>query len=190
MLFYVKNKNRKTAYTSLFIAFGLVVILGWGSYQKPTFAQSSPNSIRLISISASLFNSDNQIVTNGTYEVRFALYAANRTTADAYPSNSDPKLWEETQTVEVKNGIFRSSLGGTTPFSQAINFDSGDYYIGIRIAGDSEMTPRKKLGSVPRALNTQFLQGKTIGTKKVIFRFLIREENWMRVSYQHCQPVR
>ena len=169
MLFYVKNKNRKTAYTSLFIALSLVVIIGWGFNQKSAFAQSNQsnsNSIRLISISASLFNSDNQIVTNGTYEVRFALYAANRTTADAYPSNSDPKLWEETQTVEVKNGIFRASLGGINAFSNAINFDSGDYYIGIRVAGDSEMTPRKKLGSVPRALNTQFLQGRTVGTNE------------------------
>jgi hypothetical protein len=164
MPFYVKNKNRKTAYTSLFIALSLVVIIGWGFQKKSAFAQSNTDSIRLISISASLFNSENKVVTNGTYQVRFALYPTNRTTADPFPSNSDTKFWEETQTVEVKNGIFRASLGGITPFPATLNFDSGDFYVGIRIAEDSEMVPRKKLGSVPRAFNSQFLQGRTIGT--------------------------
>ena len=38
--------------------------------------------------------------------------------------------------------------------------------MGIRIGTDSEMVPRKKLGSVPRAINSQFLQGRSIGTRQ------------------------
>ena len=109
MLFYVKNKNRKTVYTtSLLLAFATVMAIGWGFQKELAFAQSNTNSIRLISISASLFNSENKVVTNGKYEVRFALYSNDRTTADPYPSNTDRKLWEETKNVELKNGILRA----------------------------------------------------------------------------------
>ncbi|OGI15021.1 MAG: hypothetical protein A2878_02610 [Candidatus Moranbacteria bacterium RIFCSPHIGHO2_01_FULL_54_31] len=98
--------------------------------------------------------------------MRFGIYTKNRDTADPYPSNADTgsRLWEETQTVTVKNGIFRAFLGSVTPFPASINFETGDYYIGMRIGTDSEMVPRKQLGSVPSAINAQFLQGRTIGT--------------------------
>src|SRR3989344_1061064 len=166
MSLYVKNKNRKTAYPSLVIVLMIGMLIGWWSTLRPVFGQSETDSIRKISLSASLFNNENRIVTNGTYEVRFALYAADRATADPYPSNSDARLWEETQTVTVKNGLFRTSLGAVNPFPANLTFETGNYYIGIRIGTDSEMVPRKKLGSVPRAINSQFLQGRTIGTNE------------------------
>ena len=166
MPFYVKNKNRKTAYTSLLLALSIVTIITGWSFGRSVFAQSSGDSIRQISISASLFNSENKVVTNGTYNIRFALYNRNRTVVDPYPSNSDGKLWEEVQSLEVKNGIFRASLGTSNPIPASINFNSGDFYIGIRIGEDSEMVPRKKLGSVPRAFNAQFIQGRSIGTNE------------------------
>jgi len=162
MPFYVKNKNRKTAYTSLLLSLGIVmIIIGW-SNGRPTFAQSNTDSIRQIPISASLFDNQNRIISRGAHQVRFALYTVNRTTPDPYPSNSDTKIWEETQTVQVRNGVFRASLGAFTPFPASANFENGGYYIGIRMDQDSEMIPRKKLGSVPRAINSQYLQGKTI----------------------------
>src|SRR3990167_5644328 len=166
MPLYVKNKNRKTAYTSLIFALAIGMnILGWFDL-RPVFGQAITPSIKQISLSASLFNAENRIIPNGTYEVRFGIYTKNRDTADPYPSNADTgsRLWEETQTVTVKNGIFRAFLGSVTPFPASINFETGDYYIGMRIGTDSEMVPRKQLGSVPSAINAQFLQGRTIGT--------------------------
>ena len=165
MLFYVKNKNRKTAYTSLFIALSLVVIIGWASYQKPAFAQSSVDSVRYIPLSASLFDNKNRIISRGTHEVRFALYSVDRAKADPYPSTNDGILWQETQTVNVKNGVFRVSLGSKSPFPASINFESGNYYIGLRLDKDSEMVPRKQIGSVPRAYNSQYLQGRAVGVE-------------------------
>ncbi|MFZ2299837.1 MAG: hypothetical protein WAW00_01730, partial [Candidatus Moraniibacteriota bacterium] len=144
---------------------GALSVFVWFGVQ-PVFSQSTENSINQISLSASLFGSDNRIIPNGTYAVRFALYATDRTTTDPYPSVSDNRLWEETQTVTVKNGIFRAFLGSITPLPDTLTFADGNYFIGIRIGTDSEMIPRKKLGSVPSAINSQFLQGKTIGTKQ------------------------
>ncbi|MFZ2187182.1 MAG: hypothetical protein WAV46_00940, partial [Candidatus Moraniibacteriota bacterium] len=156
MLSCVGNKNRKTVFTSFLFAFAMgigVAISGWFQLH-PVFAQSVNTAVNQISLSASLFGSDNRIVANGTYAMRFAIYTTNRETVDAYPSNSDnaSRLWEETQTVTVKNGILRASLGAVTPFPVTLNFEGGDYYVGIRIGTDSEMVPRKQLGSVPSAI--------------------------------------
>ena len=122
MPFYVKNKNRKTAYTSLLLTLSIVTIITGWSYGRSVFAQSSGDSIRQIPISASLFDSQNRIISRGAHQVRFALYSVNRTTPDPYPSNSDVKLWEETQTVQVRNGVFRASLGAFNPFPANVNF--------------------------------------------------------------------
>ena len=166
MLLYVKNKNRKTAYPSLIIALAVGMSVWWWSAQQPVFAQSTGNSIKQISLSASLFNNESRIITNGTYQVRFGIYTRDRVETDPYPSNADTgsRLWEETQEVTVKNGIFRVFLGTVTALPASLNFESGDYFIGMRIGEDSEMVPRKKLGSVPSAINAQFLQGRTTGT--------------------------
>lgn len=165
MPLYVKNKNRKTAYSLISALTVGVLVLGWFNL-RPSFAQSTVDPIQQISLSASLFNAENRIITNGTYTVRFGIYTIDRTVADAYPSNTDAgtRIWEETQEVTVKGGMFRTFLGSVNPFPANLNFETGSYYVGIRIAEDSEMVPRKKLGSVPRAMNSQFLRGRTIGT--------------------------
>ncbi len=167
MLSYVRNKNRKSFAKLLFSAIAVgVICLGWYNI-RPVFAQFvDAQSIQRIGLSASLFNSENRIITNGTYEVRFAIYSKDRAESDVYPSNADAgsRLWEETQTVSVKNGVFRVFLGSANPLPESLTFNEGDYYVGMRIGTDSEMVPRKRLGSVPRAINSQYLGGKQVGT--------------------------
>ncbi|MBI2439304.1 MAG: hypothetical protein HYV45_01730, partial [Candidatus Moranbacteria bacterium] len=167
MLSYVKNKQRKTT-KLLFSAIAVgVLILGWYNI-RPVFSQVKTSSIDQIGLSASLFNSENKIITNGTYEVRFAIYSKDRSESDPYPSNTDSgsRLWEETQTVTVKNGMFRIFLGAVNSLPADMTFESGDYYVGMRIGTDSEIVPRKKLGSVPSAINAKYLRGRTFGTKE------------------------
>ncbi|MFZ1626980.1 MAG: hypothetical protein WAT81_04215, partial [Candidatus Moraniibacteriota bacterium] len=162
MYWYVKNKNLKKQIVLLAIALATGSGIGWGIRSQFVFAQS----INKISVSVSLFDAENKIITNGEYDARFALYRTDRTTQDVYPSNTDAgnRLWEETQKVVVKNGVLRVFLGSATPLPANLNFESGDYYLGVRLGTDSEMVPRKKLGAVPAALNSQFLRGKTFGT--------------------------
>ncbi len=164
MYWYVKNKNLKPYTYLLAIALATGSLIGWGIRSQSVFAQS----INQISVAASLFDSESKLIINGEYSVRFALYQTDRATADAYPSNADAgsRLWEETQTVTVKNGILRAFLGSSVALPPDLNFESGDYYLGIRVGTDSEMVPRKKLGAVPAALNSQFLRGRTSGTSE------------------------
>ncbi|HPN96254.1 MAG TPA: tail fiber domain-containing protein, partial [Candidatus Moranbacteria bacterium] len=119
---------------------------------------------RKIDISAHIINNENREISNGEYEIRFAVYSINRETVDPYPSNTDARLWEETQTVFIKDGILRAYLGTVSPLPTGLNFSSGEYYLGIRIGQDSEMVPRKKIGAVPLAIDALSIGGATVGT--------------------------
>jgi hypothetical protein len=57
--------------------------------------------------------------------------------------------WTETQTVSVINGVYNVILGSVTPLSIDI---PQQYYLGVSVGGDAEMTPRARLASVMSAL--------------------------------------
>ncbi|MBI5654317.1 hypothetical protein HZC53_01515 [Candidatus Uhrbacteria bacterium] len=65
--------------------------------------------------------------------------------------------------MTVTNGLFTVLLGDTSFQSQNalsnINWNQDGLYLGITVGADSEMTPRKKLSSVPFAFNSNTLQG-------------------------------
>ncbi|NTW90070.1 MAG: hypothetical protein HGB37_04160, partial [Candidatus Moranbacteria bacterium] len=137
----------------------------WQTGLRPVFAQS----LDQINVSLSVFDAKNEAV-NGTFQVRFAIYNVDRSTANA--SEAAGRVWEETKQVEVRSGIVRTSLGDTNVLPTGLFSDvSQSYYLGVRIGQDSEMVPRKKISSVPSALNaisaadSRSLDGKVIGTK-------------------------
>ncbi|MDO8668152.1 MAG: WD40 repeat domain-containing protein, partial [bacterium] len=109
-------------------------------------------------------------IADGEYDVRFALYNKNRTSADIYPSNTDQnnKVWEEVQKVTIKNGALRTFLGQNKNLPLLAMLDSDQYFLGIRIGSDSEMTPRKKLPApfyAFNAMNASKLSGRTVGSR-------------------------
>ena len=57
-------------------------------------------------------------------------------------------LWTETQTVSVANGFYAVVLGNTN--SIGLPFDT-QYYLGVKVGTDTEMTPRNKLATLPYA---------------------------------------
>ena len=70
----------------------------------------------------------------------------------------EPLSWVETQSIEVKNGIYNTLIGSRTPFS-GLAFDRL-YYIGISVDGGSEMVPRVQLTAAPYALSLQGTNNK------------------------------
>jgi len=59
-------------------------------------------------------------------------------------------LWSETQTgVLVENGVLDVVLGSVTALTLPFN---EQYYLGVEVAQDGEMTPRFTLTSVPYAI--------------------------------------
>lgn len=76
-------------------------------------------------------------LTANDVSMKFSLYEA--------VSGGSP-VWAETQLVDVNNGLLNVLLGSGSPMS-ADHFD-GDRFLGVTVAGDSEMIPRQKLVSV------------------------------------------
>lgn len=87
-------------------------------------------------------NSGNYLT--GTYAMVFKLYSA---------SSGGSALWTETQSsVSVSSGKFNVVLGSVTPIS--VDF-TADYWLGITVGADSEMTPRVKLNTIGYAFMAQ-----------------------------------
>ncbi|MFA6000430.1 MAG: hypothetical protein WC783_05690, partial [Candidatus Paceibacterota bacterium] len=114
-----------------------------------------------INYQGKLTNGSNVAVPNGTYNMEFKLY-----TVDVGGS----AIWTETRTgvdkVQVTGGLFSVLLGEVATLS-GVNFNQ-TLYLGVNIGGtgtpgwDGEMSPRKKLGVVPAAVEAENSANSTI----------------------------
>jgi hypothetical protein len=94
-----------------------------------------------------LFNTDGTPAL-GPLAISFAIYDSAAATSP---------VWTETQAVAIDGGYFAVQLGKVTAFSTSAallaDLVAGTtLYIGITVGGDTEMTPREELTSVPYAL--------------------------------------
>src|SRR3990167_2314498 len=98
------------------------------------------NAPRLISFQGQLTDT-NGVRLQGNYSMTFRMYNV--------PSGGS-SLWTEAQSsVSITSGVFDVELGSVTPLTLA--FDT-QYWLGVSIAGNAEMTPRRKLLASPYAL--------------------------------------
>ena len=157
-----KTKN-KIKISIFFILGGILVFFASNLLVLAAPAQGGNQ----ISVSAYVINNDKTSLKNGQYTIRFALYTTDRQNIDPYPSNADAgsRVWQETQTINVSEGLITAYLGSLTPFPNSLIFSNNNYYLGIQIDNDSEMIPRRKIGSVPMAIDSTYLQGKTLGNQ-------------------------
>ncbi|MCL5795447.1 MAG: hypothetical protein M1338_03750 [Patescibacteria group bacterium] len=102
---------------------------------------------------ARLMDRSGNVVSEGTYSVRFAIYTES-TGGDA--------VWSESHLVSVKSGVFSVMLGSIESLN--IDFTSSAYYLGTKIGSDSELSPRKRIGAAPFAVNSSLLDGSKAGT--------------------------
>ncbi len=70
----------------------------------------------------------------------------------------------ETQSVDVKDGVFNVILGTVTPLN--ISFDK-QYWLGISISG-TELEPRVELTSSAYSLNAKTVEDSSITTEKIV----------------------
>ena len=160
----IKNKKEVKNIIRFFLMANICLLF----FVVPFFTQAAPNqSSGQISVSAYVLGSSGTSLPNGQYDIRFSIYTVDRLTLDPAPSNSDAnsRIWQETQTITINNGLITAYLGASVPFPASLTFSDGQYYLGVMIGNDSEMAPRKKIASVPTAFNSNFLQGKTIGNQ-------------------------
>ena len=151
---------------AIFFSVAVVAVEFFSLFFGPAGAQvvtAGNNSPRQIETTAYIVNNENKEIASGSYDVKFAIYPTNR--MDAAVAIGTP-LWQETQKVQIQNGIMDVFLGAVTALPTTLAFGQGEYYLGIAMGTDTEMTPRKKIGAVPLAidsLNAESIQGATVG---------------------------
>ncbi len=70
-------------------------------------------------------------------------------------SSGGANIWTSTKTVTVTDGVYSTVLGDTAVLT-GLDFDA-QYYLGINVAGDGEMTPRQALTSTAYAIKAKQL---------------------------------
>src|SRR3989344_2948309 len=99
-----------------------------------------------INYQAKLTTTAGSTVPDDARSTVFSLYTA---------SSGGTAIWTETQSVTTTDGLFSVMLGSVTSLA-AVDFNQ-TLYLGVNVAGDGEMTPRKIIGAVPAAFNADRL---------------------------------
>ena len=87
-------------------------------------------------------------INNSALEMTFSIYDV---------PTGGTALWWQTQTIQVNQGNYNVVLGGgTTPKPIDVPFDK-QYYLGVKVGTDPEMTTRQPFTSVPYAINAGYL---------------------------------
>lgn len=92
---------------------------------------------------------------NGTKSIVFSIYDV---------SSGGSALWSETQNVTVTNGVFSVNLGDVNPINlSTLPFDK-QYYLGVKVGADIEMTPRRLFTSAGYAFRSELSGTSCPGT--------------------------
>jgi membrane-associated HD superfamily phosphohydrolase len=101
---------------------------------------------QVMTIRGTLRDSSGNLLS-GSYQFTFRIYNV---------SSGGTPLWTETQNVTVTSGSFTVPLGSVNPIN--LTFDE-DYYLGLEIGSDGEMTPRQRLTSVSYTFRSNVSEG-------------------------------
>ena len=130
----------------------------------------------LIRYQGVLTDSAGQPVLDGDYAVTFRLYTDSEAPlpeGETCPDANSLCVWEEvydqtTGLVPVTHGTFSVLLGSIEPLTSAL-FDYPDgVWLAIELAGESEMTPRQQITSVPFAVLAETAETLSGGTLTVV----------------------
>ncbi len=151
----IKNVKKTVVKKKISVVFLVLLIVFSISYSATNAAFN-----KQINYQGKLTTSVGVAVANGTYNMEFKLYTV---------SSGGTAVWTETRTgadkVQVTSGLFSVLLGEVTSLS-GVDFNQ-TLYLGVNIGGtgspawDGEMTPRKKLGAVPAAVESERVGGFT-----------------------------
>lgn len=162
--------EKKSIKQLLFVALLFVSFLLWHILSpQPLGAITGINE--QVNYQARLLTDTGAVVPDGTYNVEFKIYQDGDGCESGGASPCSGTLqWTETRTgtnrVTVKNGYFSVRLGSVTAFGSSVDWNQDTLWLSINIGGtsgtptwDGEMTPFRRLTSVPYALNAGKLGG-------------------------------
>src|SRR5688572_2236273 len=154
-----RHFGRKVLKT-LLVLFVLIAQLGPYTYIASP-ASASSTVPKLLNYQARITNSSGVPVPDGNLNIWISVYDASSGGTCLYAmrgSCGTPSF----KTVSVVNGVFSTLIGDTVGGDNAIHdtlFDASTLYLGITVASDTEMVPRKRLTTAPYAMNADRLDG-------------------------------
>lgn len=145
---------------------------------------AAPGINQTLSFQGRLLSNTGAVVPDGYYNMQFKIYQDGDGTKAGDTGGSGGTLkWTEsyvnnngTSGVQVKDGFFSVALGSQNPFGSQVDWNQDTLWLSMNVAGsssactdfgaspctaDGEMLPMKRITSVPFALNSGMLGGKT-----------------------------
>ena len=104
------------------------------------FSTPAEAVVNQINYQGKLADQTGQAVADTTYSIIYRLYTV--------PTGGS-SIWSETANATTSAGLFSHMLGSVSPLT-AVDFTQ-TLYLGVEVAGDGEMSPRKVIGTVPAA---------------------------------------
>ncbi|MBI2476555.1 hypothetical protein HYV72_00100 [Candidatus Uhrbacteria bacterium] len=160
------NMNQTTFAQRVLWGLVFAILFSGGWLMRVWTAYAALDVPQIVSYQGRLTDSNRITVDDASYSMYFALYTAssggtclwsagntdsNTATIDCIGETPDTAV-----SVTVTDGVFTVLLGDTTASQNAIPDDLFDdnatVYLGVTIGSDAEMTPRKRVTSVPFAL--------------------------------------
>ncbi|PIU11018.1 hypothetical protein COT27_00135, partial [Candidatus Kuenenbacteria bacterium CG08_land_8_20_14_0_20_37_23] len=146
-MFVAKNKKFRKI-----IALILVVTTSVLGMPAGVFIESAGAAInKAFNYQGKLMNASGNAVSDASYDIKFVIYDAE-TGGNCVWTVRGACVAPTAKSITTSGGLF-STLLGEAGDNALPDFSSDVYWIGITVAGDSEMTPRKRIGSVPQAIN-------------------------------------
>lgn len=144
-------------------------------------AQAALSTNKVINFQGRLLTNSGSVVADGNYNMQFKIYHGG---SGAAVGNPDGTLaWTESYVnnggssgITVRNGVFSVRLGSVNQFGSSVDWNQDRLWLSMNIAGsaaacatfgtapcaaDGEMLPMNQITSVPNAINSSAVGGKT-----------------------------
>ncbi|XLQ20057.1 MAG: discoidin domain-containing protein [Candidatus Moraniibacteriota bacterium] len=145
------KKTFKNKLTYILGIIALAIILNF------SITQAAPDSE--LTYHGKLTDTNNVAVSDGDYDFTLTIYDAESGGTCLWTSRGTCGT-PTSKTLTITNGIFSTTLGESGDNVLDITFDS-NYYLGVTINSNSEMTPRRKITPTGFALNSHRFNGQT-----------------------------
>ncbi len=82
---------------------------------------------------------------DGAYTMTFRLYQS---------SSGGSAIWTESKSLQLKGGLFSTSLGDATPFPGSMHFNA-QYWLSVQVGTGTELAPRTAMTATPYSLSSE-----------------------------------
>jgi hypothetical protein len=123
---------------------------------------------KTISYQGVLADATGKTVSDGNYDMTFRLYDA---------LSGGTSLWTEAQSVTVTKGVFNTILGSVSPLT--LTFDK-QYWLGVTVAGGSELTPRLPLTSSVYSMSAASVPDGAVTSAKIPAGQVVKSLNTLK----------